>query len=79
MVWPAMSRPAWAPATRDKQGLISFMSGADRPAQEMRVCVEGEGRPPQRNLLATWLASGFRQYDLSGVLKEFGRGEEIHA
>lgn len=27
-VWPVMSRPAWAPATRDKEGLISFMSSA---------------------------------------------------
>ncbi|XDV38773.1 hypothetical protein PO909_008115 [Leuciscus waleckii] len=39
MVWPVMSRPAWAPATRDKEGLISFMSRADCPAQEMRDCV----------------------------------------
>jgi len=39
MVWPVMSRAAWAPATRDKEGLISFMSRADCPAQEMRNCV----------------------------------------
>ncbi|TRZ03273.1 hypothetical protein DNTS_006708 [Danionella cerebrum] len=43
-----MSRPAWAPATRDKKGLISFMSRADCPAQEMRVYDEYPGRPPQR-------------------------------
>lgn len=79
MVWPVMSRPTWAPATRDKKGLISFMSRADCPAQEMRVCMEDPGRPLQRNLLATRLASGSCQGDLWGCCKKVVRGEKIHA